>query len=274
MIDFKKIITNLKKSAPVIHCITNYVTANDCANILLACGASPIMADDSNESGEITSSADGLSINIGTMHEYTLKSMLVSGKQANLDGKPVIFDPVGAGSSKFRTETAKTLMENINFSIVRSNISELKALNSLSHTAKGVDADCADKVTDENLYENMELIRQFSEKNKTVAAVTGEYDIISDGILCCAVKNGHSMMSRVTGTGCMLSVLTAAFAAANPDDIFSAAAAAVCTFGVCGELAYGNGIGSGTYKIRLIDEINFLNPEIIKEKAKYEIYRK
>lgn len=270
--DFASVFKKLKELSPRIHCITNYVTANDCANVLLACNASPIMADDVCEAAQITSLSQALTINTGTMHEHTLPAMLESGRQANLEGKPVILDPVGAGSSQFRTETALTLLENIRFSAVRANISEIKALLNGQLACGGVDACPGDEINRDNLQQSIMLINEFSKKYNTVTAVTGKYDIVSDGNSCCIIKNGHPLMSRVTGTGCMLSAFCAAMCAANPEDIFSAVIVAVCGFGICGELAWSEGIGSGTYRTRLIDEIYHLTWDKIKEKAKYEYF--
>ena len=143
-----KYLKTLQEKSPLIHNITNYVTVNDCANILLACGASPIMADDEAEASEICSICSGLNINIGTLNERTIKSMLIAGKKANELSRPVLLDPVGAGASALRTDTAKMLMENINFTIIRGNISEIKALALGSGGTKGVDASLTDFVTE------------------------------------------------------------------------------------------------------------------------------
>jgi len=274
MLDFEKFLNNLKTVAPLVHCITNYVTINDCANILLACGASPIMADDPDESAEITSLAKGLVINLGTLHKYTLPAMLKSGKQANLEGKPVVFDPVGAGASLFRCESAKMLLENINFTCIRGNISELKALGLSSSSPKGVDANPKDEISEENFSEILKLINSFSKKTGAVTVATGKVDIVSGKEGYYIIKNGHPMMSRVTGTGCMLSSLIGAFLASNPDNALDAVAAAVCAFGVAGELAYSENIGSGSYHARLIDEIFNMDSIKIKERATYEFHKR
>ena len=150
---FKMIFENVRNSCPLIHNITNYVTVNDCANIVLACGASPIMADDKDEVAEITTICSGLNINIGTLNSRTIDSMLIAGKKANELGHPVVLDPVGAGASKLRTDTAMKLLEEVKFTVIRGNISEIKTLASGNGSTKGVDADVADKVTEENLEE-------------------------------------------------------------------------------------------------------------------------
>ena len=145
---FKDMLENVRKNVPLIHNITNYVTVNDCANILLACGGSPIMSDEAEEVEDITSICGGLNINIGTLNQRTIPSMIKAGKKANELGHPVVLDPVGAGASKLRTETAFRLIDEIQFSVIRGNISEIKTLASGFGTTKGVDADVADTVTE------------------------------------------------------------------------------------------------------------------------------
>ena len=147
----ENMLENVRKKNPLIHNITNYVTVNDCANIVLACGASPIMADDKNEAAEITEICAGLNINIGTLNTRTIDAMLIAGKRSNELHHHVVLDPVGAGASKLRTDTARRLLKEVKFSVIRGNISEIKTLASGSGTTKGVDADVADKVTEENL---------------------------------------------------------------------------------------------------------------------------
>lgn len=163
-----------EKKRPLIHSITNFVTVNDCANILLACGASPIMANDEREAAEITSACDGLCINIGTLSSRTIPSMLAAGKKANELCHPVVLDPVGVGASQFRTDTAFKLLNNIHFSVIRGNISEIKALALGTGSAKGVDADIADRFTEETLDKAVAFAKSFSEKTGSVVAITGK----------------------------------------------------------------------------------------------------
>lgn len=149
----EKMLENVRTKCPLIHNITNYVTVNDCANVLIACGASPIMADDKDEVEDITTICAGLNINIGTLNRRSIASMLIAGKRANKLNHPVVLDPVGVGASKLRTDTAMQLLEEIKFAVIRGNISEIKTLVFGSGTTKGVDADMADKITEENLDE-------------------------------------------------------------------------------------------------------------------------
>lgn len=271
---FEKIIENVREKKPVIHNITNYVTVNDCANILLACGASPIMADAPEEAGEITGICSGLNINIGTLNERTIKSMFISGKKANETGIPVLLDPVGAGASSLRTDTARKLIEEVKFSVIRGNISEIKTLAAGSGTTKGVDADEADAVTEDNLDSTVALAKKLSCKTGAVVAITGATDIVTDGNKTFIITNGHKMMSTITGTGCQLSALMTAFVAANRETPVEAAAAAVCAMGLCGEKAHA-GLketeGNSSYRNHIIDAVFHLTDDELKRGARYEV---
>ena len=271
---FKMIYENVRNSCPLIHNITNYVTVNDCANIVLACGASPIMADDKDEVAEITTICSGLNINIGTLNSRTIDSMLIAGKKANELGHPVVLDPVGAGASKLRTDTAMKLLEEVNFTVIRGNISEIKTLASGSGSTKGVDADVADKVTEENLDDAIAFTKTFAKKTGAVIAITGAIDIVADAQKAYCIYNGEPMMSSITGTGCQLSAMTAAFVAANPEQPLEAAAAAVSAMGLAGEIAYkrlSELDGNSTYRNYIIDAIYRMTPEVLEKGAKYEV---
>ena len=271
----KKMLENVREKCPLIHNITNYVTVNDCANILLACGGSPIMADDVDEAEEITSICGGLNINIGTLNQRTIPAMHLAGKKANALGHPVVLDPVGAGASQLRTKTAQELMENIKFTVIRGNISEIKTLALGAGGTRGVDADVADKVTKENLPQAVAFAKEFAQKTGAVVAITGAIDIVADGEKAFCIYNGHPMMSSITGTGCQLSAMTAAYVTANPDTPLEAAAAAVCAMGICGEKAHERLTeqdGNSSYRNYIIDAIFHLTGEELERCAKYEIF--
>ena len=249
-----KYLDNVRKASPLVHNITNYVTVNDVANVILACGGSPIMADEPDEVQDITAICGGLNINIGTLNKRTVEAMHLAGAKANELGHAVLLDPVGVGASRLRTDTAVSLVENIKFDVIRGNISEIKGLAAGGGTTKGVDADVADTVTDENL--------------------TGAIDLVSNGEKCFVIRNGKPEMSKITGTGCQLSGMMTAFITANPDSKFEAAAAAVCTMGSAGDLALGKmlpGDGNATYRNRIIDTIYNMTGDILDIAAKYEI---
>ena len=271
---FQNMLENVRKNCPLIHNITNYVTVNDCANIVIACGASPIMADDKEEVAEITTICSGLNINIGTLNSRTIASMLIAGKRANELNHPVVLDPVGAGASKLRTETAMQLLQEVKFSVIRGNISEIKTLASGSGTTKGVDADVADKVTEDNLDDVIAFANAFAKKTGAVIAITGAIDIVADSEKAYCIRNGHPMMSSITGTGCQLSAMTAAFVTANPNQLLEATAAAVSAMGYAGEVAYSRLTemdGNATYRNYIIDAIYNMTPEMLKKGAKYEV---
>lgn len=269
----KIMLENVRKIHPLIHNITNYVTVNDCANILLACGGSPIMSDDVEEVEEITSICGGLTINIGTLNQRTIPAMFAAGKKANELGHPAVLDPVGAGASVLRTDTAVKLMKEVEFQVIRGNISEIKTLAVGSGTTKGVDADMADAVTKENLGQACAFAQDFAKKVNAVVAITGAIDIVADKSKAYCIFNGDPMMGRVTGTGCQLSALTAAFVTSNPDTPLEAVTAAVCAMGVCGEIAreqMHDRDGNSTYRNYIIDAVSNLDGDTLVRRAKIQ----
>ena len=265
---------NVRKTVPLVHNITNYVTVNDVANVLLACGGSPIMSDEPEDVTDITSICSALNINIGTLHKTSIEAMLKAGKKSNELGHPVLLDPVGAGASALRTNTAVKLMKELKLTVIRGNISEIKTLALGSGTTKGVDADVADKVTDENLDDSIRFVKNFAKESGTIVAVTGAIDLVSDGEKCYVIRNGRPEMGQITGTGCQLSGMMTAFVAANPDNRLEAAAAAVCMMGLAGEIGWSRmteGDGNSTYRNRIIDAIYNMDGETLEKGAKYEV---
>lgn len=270
----KTMLENVRAKSPLVHNITNYVTVNDVANVLLAAGGSPIMSDDADDVEDITSICGGLNINIGTLNKNTIPSMFLAGKKANALGHIVLLDPVGAGASRLRTDTANRLMQEVRFDAVRGNISEIKTLCTGSGSTKGVDADAVDAVTEANLDDGVALVKAFAKQTGCIIAVTGAIDLVSDGARCWCIRNGRAEMSRITGTGCQLSALMTAFLVANPDRKLDAAAAAVCMMGLAGEIGWANmqpGDGNSTYRSRIIDAIFNMTGDALEEGAKYEL---
>lgn len=270
----KTMLENVRTKSPLVHNITNYVTVNDVANVLLAAGGSPIMSDDADDVEDITSICGGLNINIGTLNKNTIPSMFLAGKKANALGHIVLLDPVGAGASRLRTDTANRLMQEVRFDAVRGNISEIKTLCTGSGSTKGVDADAVDAVTEANLDDGVALVKAFAKQTGCIIAVTGAIDLVSDGARCWCIRNGRAEMSRITGTGCQLSALMTAFLVANPDHKLDAAAAAVCMMGLAGEIGWANmqpGDGNSTYRNRIIDAIFNMTGDALEEGAKYEL---
>ena len=267
-------IENVRNSVPLVHNITNYVTVNDVANVLLACGGSPIMSDEPEDVAEITSICGGLNINIGTLNQRSIEGMFVAGKRANELGHPILLDPVGAGASTLRTNTAVKIMDELKLDVVRGNISEIKTLALGSGTTKGVDADVADAVTEENLDDAVAFAKDFAKKAGCIVAITGAIDLVSDGDRCFVIRNGRPEMGKITGTGCQLSGMMTSFVVANPEQKLEAAAAAVCTMGLAGEIGWSRmqeEDGNSTYRNRIIDAIYNMDKETLDKGAKYEV---
>ncbi|MFA6815494.1 MAG: hydroxyethylthiazole kinase [Lentisphaeria bacterium] len=273
--DLTPYLNNVKQQCPLIHCLTNTVTINDCANILLACGASPTMADEISEVEEITTIAAGLYINIGTLNKLAIKAMLTSGKKADDMGKPIVLDPVGIGASQIRRDTVAKLLENMTFSCIRGNVSEIKSLASGSKSTRGVDADTSDLVCDANLDAYILFAKKLSEKTCSIIAISGAIDIVADKDRACLIRNGHAMMSQITGTGCMLTAMLGAYCAANPNNLWEATIAGIVAMGLAGELAYKkvekNHAGTGSFRVWLMDEISTMTAEKLQQGAKIEI---
>ena len=266
-----KCLENVRKNVPLVHNITNYVTVNDVANILLACGGSPIMSDEPEDVEDITSICGGLNINIGTLNKSSIEGMYRAGRRANDVGHVVLLDPVGAGASALRTNTAVGLMKEIKFDVIRGNISEIKTLANGSGTTKGVDADVADAVTEETLDNAVAFVKDLAGETGSIIAITGAIDLVADSSKCFVIRNGRPEMGRITGTGCQLSGMMTAFLVANPEDRLTAAAAAVCTMGLAGEIGWNRmqeGDGNSTYRNRIIDAVFNMDGKTLDQGAK------
>lgn len=272
---FDYMIEEVRKQVPLIHCITNYVTVNDVANSLLAAGGSPIMADDLGEVEEITSLCQGLVLNIGTLNQRTTASMLAAGKKANELAHIVVLDPVGAGASQLRTETALQLLKEIRFDVIRGNISEIKTLALGNGNTQGVDAAKGDAVTEDNLDEMIYFARGLSERTGAIIAITGAIDLVVNTSKAYVVRNGNPLMAKITGTGCMLTGVIAAYVAANRLNTIEAVVMAISAMGYCGEVAYEKlkqiDGGTSSYKMLIIDEISKLTDKGLKGGCKIEI---
>lgn len=272
---FIEILEKVRSTSPLVHCITNYVTVNDVANVLLACGGAPIMADAAEEVEDITSICTGLVLNIGTLNTRTIEAMMKAGRKANSLDHPVVLDPVGAGASPLRTETTFALLEHLRFSVIRGNISEIMTIARGSGTTRGVDADLRDLVTEDNLDEAVTFAKTLSERTGSVIAITGAIDIVANPDRAYVIRSGHPMMGRITGTGCMLTAMIGACITANPDQVLEATAAAVCLMGRAGELAHAKtareGGGTSSFRMHLIDAVSILDGKSLEEGASYEV---
>ncbi len=272
MLSLCEVYRNVQTVSPLVHCISNQVASNDCANIVLACGASPIMAEDPEEVAEVTAISKAVSLSLGTPNPRKAEALLRAGKKANEMGIPVVFDPVGVGVSKFRQETAKKFLDEVKPAILRCNCSELRTLCLEEANRRGVDADTKQE---HDLNRNIALAKAAAESLGCVIAMTGEEDVLTDGAAVYLGKNGTPLMRKVTGTGCMLSVLTGAFVGANPEHPLEAALGAVCAMGLCGQLAEKRmrGLdGTGSFRVYLMDAVSNLTPEQLEEGADYEYH--
>ncbi|MGN8690471.1 hydroxyethylthiazole kinase, partial [Atopobiaceae bacterium HCP3S3_F7] len=207
-------LDRVREASPLVHCITNYVTVNDVANAILAVGASPIMSDEPEEVADITAICDALDLNIGTLNRLTIEGMRRAGARARELGHVVLLDPVGAGASPLRTRTALELLELARPDVVRGNASEVRALALGTTSTHGVDAAAADAVSERNLDAMVEFAKGFAADVHATVAITGAIDLVADAGRCFVIRNGRPEMSRITGTGCQLSGVICAFAAA------------------------------------------------------------
>ena len=258
------LLNDVRKTIPLIHNITNYVTVNDVANAVLAIGASPIMADAIEESEDITAISSALVLNIGTLNKRTVDSMVLSGKKANEMNIPVVFDPVGAGASAFRNQTTQRILSEVKIDILRGNLSEISFVAGLEVATKGVDSALEDEKNDA-----VKVANEVAARLDCVVAITGAVDVIADGTRTVKLNNGHPMLSKVTGTGCMTSAIVGAYAGAGKD-YFTAAIGGVASMGIAGEIAYtkAEAIGTGTFHINIIDALSRLDREQLLKRIK------
>ena len=263
-------VDDVRRSNPLVHCITNYVTVNDCANALLACGASPIMSDEPGDVEDIASICDALVLNIGTLGKRSIEGMLLAGRRAAALGHPIVLDPVGAGASSLRTKTACELLDELPISVVRGNMSEIKALAGASASTRGVDVSPDDAVTEANLLQSADFARELSSRTGAIVAITGAIDIIADPKTAYVVRNGAPLMGKITGAGCMLSCLVAAFVAAGFEDRLDAVVAAIACEGLAGQMAQARMSrhdGNASFRTYLIDAIFNMNGEALESGA-------
>lgn len=273
---FTQPLGQVRTVAPLVQCITNFVTVNDCANIILASGASPSMAQDIREVEEAVCGAQALVCNMGAMD--FVDSMILAGRKANELGKPVVLDPVAAGGTQLRRDESKRLLDQVHFAAIRGNASEIRFLAGQHTVGSGVDVSAMDAITEENLAEAAEMASTLASQLHTVIAISGVLDIISDGNETVVLRNGCPTMARITGSGCMLTSLIGAFCGALPQDPFAATVSAMAAMGVAGELAeekrLEKGTGNATFRTDLIDGIFNLTEEQLQEKMRYEVYQR
>lgn len=263
-------LEKIRVNKPKIHCISNIVSANLCANGIIAVGGFPIMAEDIDEVEEITAVCDGLNINLGTLHSKKVYSMILSAKVANGLHIPIVFDPVGVGASTFRMNTMNKIFKNVDIDVVCGNISEIKSIYYEKNYAMGVDANESD--LEDSVESMVDLAKKTAMKRNCIVVISGEVDIVTDGGVVYIVQNGHSMLGNITGSGCLLSALITAFVSVNRDNILLATMLAVTTLGVCAEMVVQKGCnGIGSFVANLLDELCNITEDDLRKGAKYEI---
>jgi hydroxyethylthiazole kinase len=256
-------LRTIRATKPLVHQITNYVVMNETANATLALGALPVMAHAIEEVEEMVGLAGALVLNIGTLSGPWIESMLRAGKAASVRGIPVVLDPVGAGATRLRTETALRLLDVVDVTVLRGNAGEVASLVGVEAEVRGVESIGS-------AASPAELAGEAARRFRCVASVTGPVDHVSDGEASIAVANGHELLAAVSGTGCMSSALTGCFVAARPDDPLAAAAEALVAFGVAGEDAAEGARGPGSFHVGLYDALAALDPGRLDSRARVE----
>ena len=256
------LLAAVRSHRPLVHHITNSVTINDCANITISAGAAPVMAEAPEEVAEMVSAAGALVLNIGTLSQGQVDAMLIAGRRANVLGIPVILDPVGAGATRFRTETAWRLLDSLDVAVLKGNAGEIGVLAGTGGSVRGVDSGgiAGDPV---------ETVRECARATGTVVAMTGPVDVVADKRRVFLVRNGNPMMDHLSGTGCMAASVTGAFAAIA-DDYAVSSAAALAAFGLAGERAAAGARGPYSFRTALFDELSVLTPGDLAEHARLE----
>ena len=253
----------IREKRPLVQSITNFVVMNETANALLCIGALPIMSHAKEEVEEMVSMTNALVLNIGTLTPDWVDSMILAGRRANEKGIPVILDPVGAGATKLRTDSCKRIMDNVKISVLRGNSAEVSALIGLSSEIRGVESISAA----ESAYGTSQ---QAAEKLGCVVAITGQVDVVSDGKRTVKIRNGHHMLGKVVGTGCISNVIIASFTGVD-SDTFIAAIGGLMAFGIAGEIAVLDADAKpGTFHVKLYDTLYALDPSHIRRLAKID----
>jgi hydroxyethylthiazole kinase len=254
-------LRQIRDQGPLIHQITNYVVMNETANATLALGALPVMAHAPEEVEEMVGAAGALVLNIGTLSAPWIEAMLAAALAANKRGVPVVLDPVGAGATRFRTETAKRILNEVDLAVLRGNAGEVAALVDVTSEMRGVESISAGEGS-------AELARRAARMFGVVTSVTGPVDYVSDGERNAAIFNGHPMLATVTGTGCIASAITGCFLAVSGSH-FDAAVEALIALGVAGEDAARDAKGPGSFHVNLYDALAALDPDTLDARAKY-----
>jgi hydroxyethylthiazole kinase len=254
------LFARVRKNRPLVHHITNYVTVNDCANITICAGGAPVMADAPEEAAEMAGIAGALVLNIGTLNTVQIASMMAAGRTAHEQNIPIILDPVGAGATRYRTDTARRLLDDLEITILKGNAGEIGVLAGADGKVRGVDS--AGLTGD-----TAAIAKDFARSAGITVVVSGAADLITDGRRVLLIENGHPMMGGISGTGCMAASVTGVFAAESDDPVL-AAAAAFAAFGIAGERAAAGARGPYSFRVALFDELARLKPADLLSGAK------
>lgn len=257
-----ELLEAVRKMKPVVHSVTNYVVMNSTANALLAMGASPIMAHAMEEMEDLAKITNALVINIGTLSNHWIESMKMAGRIATVAAKPIVLDPVGAGATELRTNTAKEIIDWCKPTVIRGNASEILSLSPAGALTRGVDSVHA-------VEDAVEAARSIARSLDTVIAVTGERDLVTDGDRSVVVTGGDPLMAYVTGTGCAASVVVGAFLAVEADAVL-ATASALAFFGLAGQRAAGQAKAPGSFWVKMLDELYSITPDDLEREARIE----
>lgn len=245
------LVKELRDKSPLVHCITNIVVANFQANGLLALGASPIMAAAIEEAGDVSAISSATLLNIGTLDGPSIASMIVAGKSANAKGNPLVLDPVGAGATAFRKQTVSTLLAELDVTLITGNAGEIAALANVSWDAKGVDAG-------DGKADIVQAAKDVAVRHKCLVAVTGERDIVTDGVSVLQVAGGNPLMSKITGMGCLLSAVCAAFLSVGKDHPLESVTYSLAFYKQAGERAAEQASGPGDFAVRFLNALHLL----------------
>jgi hydroxyethylthiazole kinase len=259
------LLDRVRQQKPVVHHLTNWVTIYDCAQVVKTLGASPVMAHAPQEVAEMAQIASALVLNIGTLTDEFVAAMKIAAQSANMKGIPVVLDVCGAGATALRDSKCQELLEEVRVDVIKGNGSEVARVSGASVKTRGVDA------TDVG-GDLVALARKLARARKATVVVTGEVDIVTDGGETYLVKNGHPMMTRVVGTGCMAASVIGAFAAVERDLSLAAACGLSC-YEVAAELAAEKASGPASFKERLFDCLYALDRETVDRMQKIEAWR-
>lgn len=263
----------VRSKKPLVHCITNYVTVNDVANIVVSSGATVLMADAPEEMEEVVGIAQGLNINTGTPCERTFKAMEIAGKQARKQGSIILLDPVGCGVSEFRTKNIKNIVKTVQPHLIRANATEIESLLENAKNTTGVDAkEEAGLDEKHSMLKKIDQAKRLAKQTGAVIISSGKVDLLTDGDAVVLLGNGTAKMSKIVGTGCQLSALITAFAAANPKELLKAACAAVVCMGLAGEKAEKDLKITTNYiamKMNMFDQISSMSTSALDEEVKF-----